>query len=231
MEGNVFALGDLHGADKALYQLLTRINFNTKKDKLIFLGDLADGWGYFEKCLDIFLKIKKFTPILGNHDLFLKKYIEHQYIDDRWLNIDECQTMAWVDNHPSVVNKLKEYFSKAVYFHLEGDKIFTHGGFDDTKHITNQKRLNFAIDRSLYQKAKAYDRQSLRINPTYDHKNSKEINEIFIGHNTTKKAVPEFYANLINLDTGAASKGRLTLMDIHSKEYYQSQRVNTYYRG
>ena len=67
-----------------------------------------------------------------------------------------------------------------------------------------------------------------------------QYNEIFIGHTTTmnwfgKPHYPEYKHNLSgrivtpmnrcnvwNLDTGAGYKGRLTIMDIDSKEYWQS---------
>lgn len=49
--------------------------------------------------------------------------------------------------------------------------------------------------------------------------------EIYIGHTPTtnyNSIEPMFAYKLINVDTGAAFKGRLTILDIDSKEFWQS---------
>ena len=51
-------MGDLHGAHRALIQVLTKANFNYDKDTLIFLGDICDGWDDVHLCIEEFLKIK-----------------------------------------------------------------------------------------------------------------------------------------------------------------------------
>lgn len=38
-----YVLGDIHGAFKALEQVLARSPFEPLEDRLIFLGDVADG--------------------------------------------------------------------------------------------------------------------------------------------------------------------------------------------
>ncbi len=38
-----YAMGDVHGAHKAVIQCLERSGFDKKKDELILLGDIADG--------------------------------------------------------------------------------------------------------------------------------------------------------------------------------------------
>ena len=60
----------------------------------------------------------------------------------------------------------------------------------------------------------------------------KLYNEIFIGHTPLSKTglvVPENAANVWNLDTGAAFKGALTIMDIDTKEFWQSDPVHKLY--
>jgi len=43
-KGRVLCLGDVHGGDKALVQVLERSNFDPSSDRIIFLGDVADCW-------------------------------------------------------------------------------------------------------------------------------------------------------------------------------------------
>jgi len=38
-------------------------------------------------------------------------------------------------------------------------------------------------------------------------------------------------ANVWNIDTGAAFKGRLSIMDIHTKQFWQSDRLTDLYPG
>jgi serine/threonine protein phosphatase 1 len=56
--------------------------------------------------------------------------------------------------------------------------------------------------------------------------------EIFIGHTSTllwKKTEPIHAANIWNLDTGAGSHGKLTIMDVETKQYYQSDLASLLY--
>lgn len=48
------------------------------------------------------------------------------------------------------------------------------------------------------------------------------FNEVYIGHTATKNHLPHNCLNLWNLDTGAGWHGKLTIMDIDTKEYWQS---------
>jgi len=52
-------IGDIHGSAKGLKQVLERCNWNPETDKIIQLGDVADGWSETSECVDILLDIKK----------------------------------------------------------------------------------------------------------------------------------------------------------------------------
>ena len=39
-----FAIGDIHGAYKAMMQCFERSKFDYKKDRLIVMGDVCDGY-------------------------------------------------------------------------------------------------------------------------------------------------------------------------------------------
>jgi len=64
----VFAVGDIHGAYKALLQCFERSGFDCKNDRLIVLGDVCDGYPDVRQCIDELLKIKHCDLIIGNHD-------------------------------------------------------------------------------------------------------------------------------------------------------------------
>ena len=79
-----FVLGDIHGAYKALDQVLDRSSFNSDEDLLIFLGDVADGWPETSKCIDRLLTIQNRVCLWGNHDVWLWNWIHTGECDELW---------------------------------------------------------------------------------------------------------------------------------------------------
>lgn len=59
-----------------------------------------------------------------------------------------------------------------------------------------------------------------------------EFKEIFIGHTSTqflKEDTPMHAANIWNLDTGGGWFGYITIMDVDTKEYWQSDDARSLY--
>lgn len=225
----IFALGDLHGAHLSLQEVLRKANFDKQKDTLIFMGDLADRWPEPHLCLKTLLTCQNLIPILGNHDLFIKKWIYQKEIDPRWLKIGGEQTIDYLTGYEDL---LLEYFNKAVYYYLLDDnKFFCHGGFNHKRIITQQKRVTFAINRQLYKTAIKYEKQRLKFKPIYNADNTVHIKNIFIGHTPTANHLPAFKSNVTNIDTGAGNGGKLTLMDVYNKKFIQSNYSSKYYKN
>ncbi|MFH1385027.1 MAG: metallophosphoesterase, partial [Candidatus Omnitrophota bacterium] len=63
-----FAIGDIHGAYKALIQCFERSKFDYKKDRLIVMGDVCDGYPDVKQCIDELLKVTRCDLVIGNHD-------------------------------------------------------------------------------------------------------------------------------------------------------------------
>jgi len=225
-----YVLGDLHGAYLALCEVLNRVQFDYEKDKLIFIGDLADGWGEFHKCLNVFAKMKYFIPILGNHDLYLQDYLKNGTPKKEWLRCGGGITLQTIKQNPSCIPLLVDYLNSVEPYYILDDMFFCHGGFNHKRTITNQKKLTFSINRQMYKTAKKYQKQNLKFKIKYDYLNSIELNEIFIGHSTTRNFKPEFHSNLINIDTGAGSVGCLTIMNVYNKKFIQSTNVKKLYK-
>jgi serine/threonine protein phosphatase 1 len=66
-------------------------------------------------------------------------------------------------------------------------------------------------------------------------KRLKLYHEIYIGHTPTLyynvDTPPMQGCNVWNVDTGAAFKGKLSIMNIETKEYWQSESVWDLYKG
>jgi serine/threonine protein phosphatase 1 len=89
----------------------------------------------------------------------------------------------------------------------------------------------FYWDRTLWETALALD-PSLHVEDPLYPKRFTHYKEIFIGHTPVTRigqTVPVQKANIWNVDTGAAFKGPLTIMDAGTKEYWQSDPVHELY--
>lgn len=254
-KGRIMVLGDPHGGYKALIQCLTRSGFDKKKDTLICLGDVADGWSEVPECVEELLSIKNLINIQGNHDDWAYQWLKFGIAPHLWLNQGGQATFdAYTIRHPDLMIKHeKEFFSKQSSFYVDDeDRGFVHGGFVSRKGLGHDAtHTNYMWDRDLWSLAMTSQSQihfdddgTPNMQRFYKHK------EMYIGHTSTclwkiKPSYPEYNdpnqpkngrivvpmnrCNVWNLDTGGGFGGRLTIMDINTKEYWQSDDLKTLY--
>ena len=89
----------------------------------------------------------------------------------------------------------------------------------------------FYWDRSLWETALALD-ATLKKDSFFYPKRLTLYHEIYIGHTPVTRigeTTPIKKACIWNIDTGAAFRGPLTIMDIHTKEYWQSEPLSKLY--
>jgi len=239
------ALGDVHGAHKALKQVLEKSSFDKEEDRLIFLGDIVDGWSESYECVEELLTIKNLITIKGNHCDWFIKWINTGIHPDGWrqggyttlqsyckhLDKDCVNTLFdnWTTNllRTDLPRKHIEFFMNMQDFYIQDNKCFVHGGFDRMGSIyTQSSEFIYYWDRELWRKAQScVIGQKLQTIDQFD--------EIFIGHTTTESSYPDLKpvncGRVWNLDQGAGWGGKLTLMDVNTKEYWQSDIVSTLY--
>ena len=63
-----FVVGDIHANFKALKEVFEEVKFDYKKDFLIIIGDVVDGYNSSYEVVEELLKIKNKVFIIGNHD-------------------------------------------------------------------------------------------------------------------------------------------------------------------
>lgn len=228
-----FVLGDIHGAHKALVQCLERSGFNKEVDKLIFLGDVADGWSEVPECVEELLSIKNLIALRGNHDQWAYEWLRYSIAPNLWLTQGGQATYdAYTMFHADLMLKHeKEYYSKLTYFYQDEDnRVFVHGGYTSNWGVGHEmNQATYYWDRTLVQMAHAsVGRDQPR--KLAAHK------EVYVGHTGTNLikgggVVPLQLSNLWMMDTGAGwPGGKLTIMDIDTKEYFQSDYVNELYK-
>jgi serine/threonine protein phosphatase 1 len=220
-----FVVGDIHGAHKALLQCFERSGFNRHEDLLISLGDVCDGWHEVHKTLDLLLELKNFKLVRGNHDEWALKWMTEGWLGYEWIEWGGGGTLESYGNDRKRVPKTHVELLKDAPYYLEIDnKLFVHGGIDASKKIDRQAGEALIWDRRFIQEA--IDK-ALK-NP--DHRFGK-WDAIFIGHTTTRTSEPLHACNVWDLDTGSGWTGKLTMMDIDTFEYWQSDSVAQLYPG
>lgn len=219
-----FVIGDVHGAFKALKQVLKAANFDYTNDLLISLGDTVDGWSEPHLCVKEYLKMNKFLGIEGNHDNWFIKYLKTGIADRMWLMQGGISTQrAYLFDTKMMDEHYEKFFSKLRHYYVdEHNNLFVHGGYSTDGEFEANTKDDFLWDRSLYKQA-----CSLHVR---GHKFGG-FNRIFIGHTATISITdkPHFVCNVVNIDQGAGWNGKLTLMNIDTLEYFQSDNVQTLY--
>lgn len=172
-----------------------------------------------------------------------------------WLNWGGLASVQSYKNKPdSYMQKHLDFFKNNYkVYHIENQKIFLHAGFDPYIDIDKQEvdmnyndmgpngeNCIYFWDRnlwlnSLYFLFKKY--AGLNISNVHGEK----YQEIYVGHNPTilppdkfekfSSNIPMHIGKLWNMDTGASYHGKLSLMNIDTKELYQSDYLHKLYPG
>ena len=218
-----FCLGDIHGEYDYLLDVLQKCGFDYENDILYYVGDIVDrGLKPFE-CIDELLKIKNLVLIKGNHDVAFVGYAQskrgHHSLGLHNSNGAAITVQQW--NKMTEARKdhyMENFFDQQLNYHITNDNIlFVHGGFDPYMPIEDQECDTYCWDRELIMEAVEKQKAPATI---------EGFKEIYLGHTPTiywNKTDPIIIGNLINIDTGSGKSGPLTIMDIDTKEYWQSQ--------
>lgn len=249
-------MGDAHGGLKAVKQVLERCNFNIEEDKFIFLGDAVDGWSESSELIEFFIDLKNqciFTPIFikGNHDEWTRNWLVYGEQNKVWTQNGGWTTIqSYIDTMYIVKQSHKDFFNGLHNYYIDdANRVFVHGGYTSHRGVGHEPyESNYYWDRTLWEGALA-SKRSWENNPDlipYMMKRLSKHEEIYIGHTATtnwnyksgfieggtfgtKVTTPINACNVWNLDTGGGWGGKLTIMDIDTKEFWQSDLVSSLY--
>jgi len=229
-------VGDIHGGLKALEQVLERANV-TDKDKLIFLGDYVDGWSESSQVINALIGLSQKQEcifIKGNHDLYCEEWLSFGHKPEMWLLNGGVSTMeSYADFSDNEIDKHLEFFSQMHnYYTDEQNRLFIHAGYSSMHGPEKEMHSsNYRWDRTLWETAVALDTRIEKSSVQYP-KRLLLFSEIFIGHTPTLHlgvSHPLNKANIWNVDTGAAFTGAVSIMDINTKDFWQSEQLPDLY--
>ena len=236
-----FVIGDIHGGYYALIEVLKKSGFNYDQDLLICLGDVCDGWPQVKECINELLQIKNLIYVIGNHDWWTIRWF------DSVMKASSSEYECWSrhggkatrESYNNTIDSehLKMLKNGNYYYELD-NKIFVHGGFDEYTPIDQQNQIDLCWNRDMIEKAfnkcryfikedskfklQIKDPEIKSICPVYD--------EIYVGHTPVQRyhsslSIPQQWTNVWAMDTGACFDGPLSLMNIDTKEIFQSKDV------
>jgi serine/threonine protein phosphatase 1 len=120
--------------------------------------------------------------------------------------------------HLQLLNSSQSYF-------IMGNRLFVHAGILPERSVEAQDDGIFLWDRSLFKKAIA----------AYMHHQDQPLtiyDEVYIGHCPIHRydiVEPVRGGGVWMMDTGAGWEGRLSMMDVHTKQVFQSDQVDGFY--
>jgi serine/threonine protein phosphatase 1 len=237
MGKRVLVIGDIHGGFKALLQILDRSG-TTADDCLVFLGDYVDGWSESPQLIDFLIELNNTHECIflrGNHEELLLDWLKYGKENEKWLFYGGDTTIKAYEDISNEIKSTHIGFIESLedYYLDKKNRLFLHAGFTHINGVENEyfPRL-LQWDRSLWEMALALD-PKLSVEDKYYPERLKLYDEIYIGHTPTTrigKTTPVNAASVVwNLDTGAGFTGPLTIMDVETKQYWQSDLVSTLY--
>lgn len=219
-----YVLGDIHGAYRALEQVLERSPFRPGTDRLIHLGDVADGWPETPECVARLLSIPNSIWLQGNHDWWAAEWmateLPKEKVNMKWYRQGGKAIFQAYQRFPK--NLIRRHFEdffcqQQPYFEDEANNLYVHAGYNPDQPIASQDPEFLIWDRELWG----------------EYMSATGYKECFIGHTPTlsESTEPCRHGNVWNLDQGAAYSGRLSMMNVRTKKFVQSDVVRKLYPG
>ncbi len=224
-----WVIGDLHGGLRGLEQILERAPIKDD-DELIFLGDYVDGWSDSAALVSRLLELEQqYTCVFikGNHDVRCYNWLKKGEKDEVWLRHGGTSTIESYATVPEPTRNAHILFFERLhnYYVDEANNLFIHAGFSTEAGPGNDfigRMPNW--DRTLWKTAMMMHERVL-FNERLMPKKLKLYQEIFIGHTPTLffgNGTPMNACNVWNLDTGAAYTGSVSIMNVATKRFFQS---------
>ncbi|MDF2563716.1 MAG: serine/threonine protein phosphatase [Massilibacillus sp.] len=209
----IIAIGDIHGEYEAFIKLLHDVKYDYKNDKLILLGDYIDRGKQSKEVLDKVMSLVSNGAIalLGNHeDMMIDSFINDNY--HLWHSNGGDKTHKQLND--KIVYKYLHFIkSLPISYELDGF-FFCHAGVDFSKPIKQQSKDDLLWIRDEY----IFNKNTTDKVVVSGHTPVQMIKQAL---SIKPESTPIYGEDKIFLDTGVAYGGRLTAMDVLTKQYWQ----------
>ncbi len=227
-----FVIGDIHGQKKGLEQCIERSGIDPENDRLIVLGDVVDRGPESAGCIEMLRNFHNLIYIIGNHDIWMINWLKEDKKPQIWIKNGGQSTIDSYEGKDDLKANHLAFFEEAVHVcYDKHNNVYTHGGINPELAINNQEMETVTWDRKMWHEAQVLDHLQKKIEYKINEEDSAEADgTIFIGHTNTQEDWPDLKpvkkANVWNLDQGAGHGGKLTIMEVESQEYWQSDKLS-----
>jgi serine/threonine protein phosphatase 1 len=231
-----YVVGDIHGGLRALKQVLGLIP-RTSNDLFIFLGDYVDGWSEASETVSFLINFSETNNCIllrGNHDELVYAFLKEKENNPIWLaHGGESSKKSYKNFSEAELKQHLLFFENLKNYHIDlSNRLYLHAGFTNLHGPEHEYFPNTVYwDRTLWELVCSLNPTLAKTDLNYP-KRLLLFKEIYIGHTPVTrlgKTTPVNYANVWNIDTGAAFKGPLSILDTETKEVWQSDPVWTLY--
>ena len=203
-------IGDIHGCNQQLRQLLFQINLKPN-DILVTLGDYIDrgpdSYGVIETLIDI-SKHCTLIPLRGNHEELLLNSDKEKY-QIIWCNNGAAATLSSYStnnqqfvHYKSVMDLIPdnhiEFLKNCKLYYEDDNNIFCHAGYNPNLDLKDNSKQTLLWD---------HVKSNNLLQP---HKSGKTA---WLGHTPQKGGLIVDHGHLKMIDVGSSRTGRLAAVD------------------
>ncbi|MCM3871450.1 MAG: metallophosphoesterase [Pyrinomonadaceae bacterium] len=200
MESRTIVVGDIHGCYDELMDLLAQLDFGPG-DRLVSVGDLITKGPKDREVLELFITDSRFTAVIGNHDLALRRVWNGENLDlkaaqketHRELGPDKDSFLPYLNSLPFMIDL--------------GSHLVVHAGVRPNVELHSQTTEDLTQIRTLGE-----DRESKDGKPWYEAYHGEKF--VLFGHWPASE--PRRGQMALGLDTGCVYGHQLTAYTVET---------------
>jgi hypothetical protein len=203
MNSRTIVVGDIHGCYDELMELLEQVSFS-ETDRVVCVGDLITKGPKSREVLQLFMSDSRFSTVIGNHDLALRR---------RWLGEEIDLKPAQKEAHKELKGEKDAYtaFLCTLPFIIDlGTHLVVHAGLRPNVDLHSQTTGDLTRIRTL-----GADRESAEGTPWYHVYYGDKV--VLFGHWPAPE--PRRGKKAIGLDTGCVYGYNLTAYIVETDEF------------
>jgi hypothetical protein len=203
MANRTIVVGDIHGCFDELTELLEKVELGSK-DRVVSVGDLITKGPKNREVLELFMTDARFSTVIGNHDLALRRRWNGEDIDLKPAQKEVHKELkAEKDAYASFFNRLPFVIDLKTH-------LVVHAGLRPNVELCSQTTGDMTRIRTL-----GPDRESEEGTPWYHVYHGEKI--VLFGHWPAPE--PRRGKKAIGLDTGCVYGYNLTAYIIETDEF------------
>ena len=221
----LLVVGDIHGHIDKLEQVLNKAAYVAGKDNLVLLGDYVDRGPRSREVLALVSQLVHSGAIalLGNHEAMMMEAmrgilagnVNPEHLELWFANGGEATLRSYKDDRESLIAHL-ELLNTLPLVHEQEKFVFVHAGLKPGVAIEKQRARDLLWIRDEY--ISNYNGPWKVVS---GHTPTNSLSRLGLADIDAPHA-PVLKKHQIFMDTGAAWGGKLSVMELHSKNVWQA---------